>query len=90
MKTKRYNSEWNLFVKFLNKHGNNWGVNVFDVLENRLSRTRLDYLLAVYFSNSYNLKVKKQLDVIVRLDPNTVGPTVSKLCSVIEKLTDYR
>ena len=90
MKTKWYNSVWNLFVEFLNKYGNNWGVNVSYVLENRLSSTGLDYLLAVYFSNRYNLTVKKQLDVIVRLDPNTVGPTVSKLCSVIEKLTDYR
>ena len=60
------------------------------ILTNSLSAAGMDYLLSEYLSNRYNMTVWRLEGVIVRLDPNTVGPVFSSLISVIEQKTDYR
>ena len=88
--TKKYDHEFNLFVDWVDKHGKKWGVTSQDILTSSLTSSGLDYLLAEYISNRYNMTVHRREGIIVRLDPNTIRPTVSRLCSVIERQTDYR
>ena len=88
--TKNYDSEWKHFMTWVDKHGHRWGVSTQEVVDSSLSSSAMDYLMAEYVSNRHNLTVKKREQVIVRLDPNTIGPVVSRLCSMVAKKTDYR
>ena len=90
VKTKNYDSEWKYFLKYLKDNYHKWNVKESDIVENKVSSEGLDYLLANYISNRHNITAQKKHGIIVRLDPNTIGPIVSKLSSTIEKLTDYR
>ena len=88
--TPNYDREWKHFCKWLGEQGHRWGVELDNILTNSLSAAGMDYLLSEYLSNRYNMTVWRQEGVIVRLDPNTVGPVFSSLISVIEQKTDYR
>ena len=88
--TKNYDSEWRFFLSWLDKHGHKLGLCTDDMLNSRLSSSGMDYLLAEYLSNRYNMTAQRQQGIIVRLDPNTMGSTVSRLTSMVERNTDYR
>ena len=90
VKTKNYDCEWKYFLKFLKNNYHKWNVKESDIVKNKVSSEGLDYLLANYISNRHNITAQKKHGIIVRLDPNTIGPVVSKLSSTIERLTDYR
>ena len=88
--TKNYDAEWKRFITWVDKHGQRWGVTTQEVVDSSLSSSAMDYLMAEYVSNRHNLTAKRREQVIVRLDPNTIGPLVSRLCSMVARITDYR
>ena len=88
--TKDYESEWRHFKSWVARNGHRWELSVQDILENRLTSHGLDFLMAQYIANRHNMTVKKREDAIVRLDPNTLRPLMSRLCAMIERNTDYR
>ena len=90
VKTKKYDDEFNQFITWVDKHGHKWNATSQEILSNSISSTALDYLMAEYVSNRYNITVFRKHNILVRLDPNTIRPVVSRLCSVIERRTDYR
>ena len=88
--TKDYDNEWKRFQAWLHVNGPKYGVTIEHLFENKLTSSGLDYLLAEYVSNRHNITVRRRDNIIVRLDPNTLAPLVSRLCSMIERNTQYR
>lgn len=102
--TADYDAEFKRFIKWVDEYGK--GVTKDDVLESRLSSSGMDYLMADYLGKRFNLTVLRQVitstkfvhstnlimqeGIAVRVDPNTLGPLVSRLTSMIEQKTDYR
>ena len=62
--TPHYESEWKHFDNWLTQQGHRWGVCTQDILDNKLSSAALDYLMADYMSNRYNMTVYRQVKLL--------------------------
>ena len=68
VKTANYDSEWKLFLNWIEKQGKRWGVRPDDMLENKLSSAGLDYLIAEYLSNRHNISAYKKVEQNSKID----------------------
>ena len=88
-KTAKYDAELPKMYKWLAEYGPK-DVTPADIQSGKAESAVVDYVLSEYLSKRYNLTVYKDSGIIIRLDPNTFGPLVSRLVSALESQTDYR